>query len=615
MSGLMINAALKGTAILAAAWFVAFLMRRHSAAARHVVWTAAFAALLALPFFCASLPALELPVGAALAPNILFRTSVTAGGVETNPTGYVAATLPSPTSSWHPDWNLLILLLWPAGTAVASLQMLAAWIRMARLRRRARPLDCREGVMILESPAGSMPASFGLLHPAVFLPEDAAAWSPERRRLVLLHELAHVRRGDSSTHLLARLALNLFWWNPLASAAWREFLKERERAADDLVLTAGACASDYAGHLLDIARTSRPVMGWAAVSMARPSQLEGRLLAILDSKTNRTVARRATLYLAVLAAVALVAPLAALRAQQTSSPLPTDLQVLDTQARTAQAQRQYDNARKLLDSALALRAQKYGQRSTEYAVGLLNLGELEARRNKPNSAKQFYSQAAAILGSATDTAPAWIRLGVLTLKDSPDNALNYFNRAQTAGAPDPGLLKMWMAVANDRRRNAPEADVLFQQALSLAAPDSATQATVLEVYAGFLNRHDRSAEAATDTTRALSIRKALAARVPRNVSPAAVKIGHGVSAPQLVTKIEPEYTEEARAAGLTGTAVLYVEVAPDGTPQNMAVIRGLGLGLDQKAIEAITQWRFKPGTRDGQPITVAAQIEVNFRLL
>ncbi|MGK4277469.1 M56 family metallopeptidase, partial [Escherichia coli] len=84
---------------------------------------------------------------------------------------------------------------------------------------------------------------------------------------------------------MARTALCLQWFNPLAWMAWREFLKERERAADDLVLNAGARASDYAGHLLEIARTmqSRPVSAAAAIAMARPSQLEGRLLAILDS--------------------------------------------------------------------------------------------------------------------------------------------------------------------------------------------------------------------------------------------------------------------------------------------------------------------------------------------
>ena len=89
----------------------------------------------------------------------------------------------------------------------------------------------------------------------------------------------------------------------------------------------------------------------------------------------------------------------------------------------------------------------------------------------------------------------------------------------------------------------------------------------------------------------------------------------GISAPTLLRKVEPEYSEAARAAKYQGTVVLYIEVEPDGVARNIRVIRGLGLGLDEKAIEAIRQWKFKPGMKDGQPVTVAATVEVNFRLM
>jgi TonB family protein len=93
------------------------------------------------------------------------------------------------------------------------------------------------------------------------------------------------------------------------------------------------------------------------------------------------------------------------------------------------------------------------------------------------------------------------------------------------------------------------------------------------------------------------------------------RIGGGVSAPTLVFKVEPEYSEEARKAKFQGTVVLYVVVDEKGNPRDLRVIRPLGLGLDQKAIEAVQKWRFKPGLKDGHPVPVAAQIEVNFRLL
>jgi TonB family protein len=96
---------------------------------------------------------------------------------------------------------------------------------------------------------------------------------------------------------------------------------------------------------------------------------------------------------------------------------------------------------------------------------------------------------------------------------------------------------------------------------------------------------------------------------------AAAGVGNGVAAPVLLYKKEPEYTEEARKARYQGSVLLSVEIDPSGTPTNIRVLRGLGLGLDEKAVEALQQWKFKPGSRDGSPVPVTANIEVNFRLL
>jgi len=93
------------------------------------------------------------------------------------------------------------------------------------------------------------------------------------------------------------------------------------------------------------------------------------------------------------------------------------------------------------------------------------------------------------------------------------------------------------------------------------------------------------------------------------------RIGGGVSAPTLIFKVEPEYSEEARKAKFQGTVILYVVVDEKGYPRDLKVVRPLGLGLDQKAIEAVQKWRFKPGLKDGRPVAVSAQVEVNFRLL
>jgi len=95
----------------------------------------------------------------------------------------------------------------------------------------------------------------------------------------------------------------------------------------------------------------------------------------------------------------------------------------------------------------------------------------------------------------------------------------------------------------------------------------------------------------------------------------AYRIGGGVSAPSVLSKVEPEYSEEARKAKWQGTVILQLVVDEHGLPQQMKVTRSLGLGLDQKAIEAVGKWKFKPGMKDGKPVPVLATIEVNFRLL
>jgi len=92
------------------------------------------------------------------------------------------------------------------------------------------------------------------------------------------------------------------------------------------------------------------------------------------------------------------------------------------------------------------------------------------------------------------------------------------------------------------------------------------------------------------------------------------RVGNGVTAPALLYKVEPEYTELARNAHVEGLVVLYVEVDPEGKAINPRVVRTLGYGLDEKAIEAVRKWKFRPGYKDGKPVSVVATIQVNFRL-
>jgi protein TonB len=87
----------------------------------------------------------------------------------------------------------------------------------------------------------------------------------------------------------------------------------------------------------------------------------------------------------------------------------------------------------------------------------------------------------------------------------------------------------------------------------------------------------------------------------------------GVTPPRVLSKTEPAYTDEARNAKIEGVVVLSMEIDTDGFPQNIQVVRSLDGGLDQSAVAAVQQWRFKPGEKDGKPVRVAVKVEVNFR--
>ena len=92
------------------------------------------------------------------------------------------------------------------------------------------------------------------------------------------------------------------------------------------------------------------------------------------------------------------------------------------------------------------------------------------------------------------------------------------------------------------------------------------------------------------------------------------RVGGGVSAPRAIYSPDPEYSEEARKAKYQGTVVLWAVIGPDGHPSSVRLARSLGMGLDQKAIDAVRQWKFEPAYKDGRPVAVQVNIEVNFRL-
>ena len=329
---LLAELAAKATFIMLAAAVAAALLWRASAAVRHLVWCVGVVGVLALPVFAVVLPAWEVPVlPAAPAAPAIDRD---AGIGDKEEAGRAAPALPASApprparEAWLPRAAAGLVA---AGVAAGLLWLALGFWGVARLGRRAQVvrdpewlraaheaaerLGLRRPVLLLRHRGTVMPATGGLLWPSVVLPANADEWCDDRRRAVLAHELAHVKRFDTLTQALAQVACALFWWHPAVWYAAKRLRVERERACDDLVLRSGTRASDYAAHLLEIARAHRSLRlaSSALVSMARPSHLESRLLWVLDAARARGVpSARATL-LTVLAGLLVVGPLAAMR--------------------------------------------------------------------------------------------------------------------------------------------------------------------------------------------------------------------------------------------------------------------------------------------------------------
>jgi len=361
--GLLLDSALKGVLLVAAAAVAAYLLRSRFAAARHAAWTAAVVGHLALPAVTLLAPAWRLPFLPAppwLANQVPATRFPLPASRDAQPA--TSSSLPAPTSAKtnipvntaQPDRILtetggatkasaidlpsglsLLAALWVAGSVLVLLRLALGTMRVGKLARDgsrvidgawlslAQRVAARLGISrpltLLHGDRLGIPVTWGIVYPAVLLPPDAEEWPEERRRFVLVHEMAHIKRFDALTQLGAQLAVAIFWFDPLIWLAAHRMRVEREHACDDYVLRDGTKPSLYAGELLDMVRSlgtpehERAAPAFAALAMARRSEFEGRMLAILDPKLDRhTLNRRSTLVTAAVVAL-LVLPLAALR--------------------------------------------------------------------------------------------------------------------------------------------------------------------------------------------------------------------------------------------------------------------------------------------------------------
>ena len=378
----MLDLALKGTLVLGLGLAAARALGARPAAVRHALLVATAAAAAALPALTLALPGWNVPLLAERGAPAPARVATPAPDLSA-PSQAAAATpatavmdrtdggpfpvsgelLPPRRHEAASPWVAALLAAWAGGAllVVARFALDVARTRLlvreaveapegihARLAARiADRMRMRRGVRILFSEGLSVPVTWGIVRPVVILPLEAWEWPVERIRIVLLHEVAHVRRLDCLSSGAAVLACALWWFHPLQWVCRRRLRVEQERACDDVVLLDGVGAAEYANLLVDFARglsrREETATAGAAIAMARRSTLRDRVETILAAGSRSLRLEPRTAGLLALAAVALLLPLAAVRVwgetaeARRVSELRADLESSDPAARQAAA--------------------------------------------------------------------------------------------------------------------------------------------------------------------------------------------------------------------------------------------------------------------------------------
>jgi beta-lactamase regulating signal transducer with metallopeptidase domain len=366
---LLVDMTVKGTLLLLAACVAVSLLRRSSAALRHSVWRLAMLSLLLLPIVAWALPEWRLPIlppaerevaAVEAVPDIVepsTRPAVIAAPTpiveEPQPLEASEARMiepvPLPESAEAPTLNTRTEVSQPTAREWTAIGLCSAWAlgvllwsgillvglkRAIRFRRQTvliddpmwlelaselqQRLQLQRPVELREHADAVMPMTVGIVRPVLLLPRQAHEWDESMRRAVLIHELAHVQRGDVASQLIGRISCLLYWFHPLAWYALRRLRQEREQACDDAVVQSGEKASNYAEQLLQVARMcGMPRELALGVAMADGNSLELRVNSLFDSARSHAPVRKVValgLLLAcgaALVTIAIVRPVAA----------------------------------------------------------------------------------------------------------------------------------------------------------------------------------------------------------------------------------------------------------------------------------------------------------------
>jgi beta-lactamase regulating signal transducer with metallopeptidase domain len=337
---LAIDSAIKSLVLLSLVWAATRLLRNRPAALRHLLWTAGLASILIIPSLALSLPSWR-ALPASMNPDGRFAPLLVPNSHlqnDSEPSQQIAAYVQTKFAA--PSPAMVLFIAWAIGAAACLQPTLIAQIRLWRFSRRchverdtdltdelaaiARELCLRRSADLLITDESFMPMTFGILRPKLVLPRDAQDWPAIRIRAVMLHELAHVKRLDCLTHLIAQIVRAIYWFNPLSWVAVRQMQAERERACDDRVTGAGIRRVDYARQILEICSACRcesPTS--AAMPIAGASPVERRIRDILNHSQPRGTLTMKQIFIAFIMMALLVVPMSILQAADAPAASPT----------------------------------------------------------------------------------------------------------------------------------------------------------------------------------------------------------------------------------------------------------------------------------------------------
>ncbi len=331
--------AVKATLLVGLGLLVASVLRKHTARVRRPIWIVVFAGVVILPIATVTAPSWDIPLLPIVGDSFPEAGSAATPFAGTRPlSGTSRRGLPNRTGLSTPEnvgvanevgpgsaltdrgerslgatldrvWNSL-LFTWALGSVLGFAGIILGLVRYERQLGRAEPvldrrlrdelgrlrasLGIRRRVRLVESSTVSVPMTGGMVRPVIVLPLAALTWHAERIRVVLLHELIHIRRNDWLIDLIGRMGRAMYWFNPLMWMALRDWRRVCEQGCDALVVTHGTKPSSYAHLLMEFAEeVGRPNRAWtSSLAMAHANSLEERLMAILQPpiKTRRGIA-------------------------------------------------------------------------------------------------------------------------------------------------------------------------------------------------------------------------------------------------------------------------------------------------------------------------------------